>query len=559
MIHAATARGAWLFGWVRLRQAAAGVRTLAHAPIKLAVLASIWSVLLIGLYLLAYEGIRFVHETAGLGPFLLSRLWFLFLFVVMIMLAVSQVASAYSTLVRSPETRWWMALPVPARTLARVKWLESSWYSAWAGLLLLLPMSLAHLIVLRKPLWLVGWLSAALFLPLIGIVTALATIALLVWLRWMGRVALRRELWPVGLVAAGGICFWLLGEQRSASNEDAWFLALQALLPHMQIAMAGWLPSSWAATAFDAMLNGRWMEGAVYAALLWTTALVGWRLLDHAAAVWLLPVLRQHAEPSWNAAVRRAPAARGMRISWWMARPFAAALMKDLMLLARDPLQWSQAVVFFGLLGAYFSNIHRLAHFSGEASWRVGIAALNLACTLLVFGSLAVRFLFPQMSVEGKTLWLLRVTPHGLRRAVAAKLALYGTAAIMIIDGLLALSAARLAVPVEVRWWLAGAGLLAAITLVALTVGCGAWLADPTAQDAARVVSSSSGALVLVVMMGYVGCVVAALVVAWSAWTARAWGVLWMSSGGLVLVSLLAGWIPIRKGLERLDRLEQTV
>ncbi len=553
--------GVRLFGWVRARQVRASARALARTPVKLGVMVVMWVVLFTGLYLLAYQGIRFVNEAAGLGPFLLSRLWFLFLFVVMLMLAVSQIASAYATLIRAPETRWWMVLPVSARTLCRIKWLESSFYSAWAVVVLVLPMCLAYLVVLKKSLWIAGALLGALLVPLLIIVTALATIGLLIWLRWLGRVVIRRELLPVGFVLAAGALFWLLGEQQHQTSEDVWFVALQALLPRMQIAMSPWLPSSWAATALDALLTSRWVEAALYTGLLWTTALVCWRALDHLAAGLLLPVLRQSAHAAQAAPSRRSGNVTADRASMhaagrWMRGPLSAALTKDILLVLRDPVQWSQAVMFFGLLGAYFANIHRLASFSGEPSWRLGIAALNLACTLLVFGSLAVRFIYPQMSLEGKSLWILRVAPNGLRYTLFSKLCLYGTLAVAIIDTLLMLSAQRLAIAIPMRWWLAAVGVVAGITLVALTVGCGAWWMDPTAQDAARVVSSSNGALVLVLMLCYVGCVVAALLAAWGASTAHDPTMLLLASAGLAAISAIASWVPMRQGLRQLEQFE---
>ncbi|MDP3703295.1 MAG: hypothetical protein Q8R78_02790, partial [Candidatus Omnitrophota bacterium] len=228
-----------LLGWVRWRILRASLINGLRAPLKLAVIVSIWAVLLIGLYLLAHRGLSFLYETAGVGPFLLDRLWFLFLFVVTIMLAVSQLTSAYSTLVRAPETWWWITLPISARTLCRAKWVESSVYSAWAVVLLVAPLFLAYLNVLHRSLWLTAWL-VALLLPLIAIVTAWATAALVLWLRWFGRLAVRRDVMIFGFIAMCSALFWLLGEQHEGSGQDAWFVALQELLPRMQVAMSPW-------------------------------------------------------------------------------------------------------------------------------------------------------------------------------------------------------------------------------------------------------------------------------------------------------------------------------
>lgn len=548
--------GVRLFYWVRWRTWRAGLRALWHAPVKLGVIVVVWSTLLVGLYGLAWRGIRLIYETAGLGPFLMSRLWFLFLFVVMLMLLISQLTSAYATLVRAPETLWWATLPVSARTLGRAKWLESSCYSAWAVALLVLPLLLAYLTVLHRPWMMAAGALTMAVLPLLGITTALSTTLLLAWLRWGGRIVIRREVMVGTFLAVCAALFWTLGERHETRHEEVWFLAIQALLPRMQIAMSMWLPSSWAATVLDAMLNERWTDAALYTALLWSTTLLCWRLFDHVAARLLLPVLRRVGHTQASSASARRTHAPVLRAAWWARRPLWTLFAKDVLLVVRDPLQWSQAVVFFGLLGAYFANIHRLTEFSGEPSWRIGIASLNLACTLLVFGSLAVRFLFPQMSLESRNLWLLRIVPNGMRQLLVSKLLLYGTVGVVIIEGLLALSSMRLGVPVVVQWSLGGIGILAALTIVGMTIGFGALWIEPGAQDAARVVSSSSGALVLVLMLCYVACVVGVLVVVWlNAFNATSQGPL-LAGAALLATSIGLGVIPVYRGLARLERLE---
>ena len=629
--------GLRLFGWVRQRMWWASLCNLIQMPAKLIVMAFGWAALLVGIYALALRGVQFVYETSGLGPFLIGRLWFLFLFVVSIMLAISQLTGGYSTMIRAPEISSWMLWPVSPRTLCRAKWIESSVYSSWAVALLVLPMCLAYLHVLGKPLWLTGYVIIFLLMPLIGIVTSLSTLLLLLWLRWFGRWVIRREIVPLIFVAVCAMLFWVLGERYRGDEHDVWFLALQEFLPRMRLAMAGWLPSSWTATALDAMVQDRWTESLLYAGLLWSTMLVCWRLLDHAAAVLLFSVFREHAclsaecealadgrqaqpkgtetepiatnwrrlLPGWRMARGRSMSERSgtdakqstlpsqpalecahtarskngdalaeqmafsltrrsgasqvwFRSRWWVRRPIFASLVKDLLLVVRDPMQWSQAVMFFGLLGAYFANIDRLSRLSVQPSWRIGIASLNLACTLLVLGSLGVRFLFPQMSLESRKLWLLRTAPGGMRMLVFSKLWFYGVIAIGVVETLLWLSATRLSVPMEICWWLSGVGLLSSLALIGLTIGFGAWWIDLGAQDAARVVSSSNGALVLMLVLCYVAGVITTLVVVWTQWLKSAMVGIIVGNAIFLGMSLLAGLLPLYKGLARLERLEWT-
>lgn len=555
-VPAVSHRRAAALGWVKWRLLCRSAVALWHAPVKLSVISACWSILVWGLYVLGYEGLRFMFEVAGLGPFLVDRLWYLFLFVVTGFLGISQLATTYSTLVRVPETRMWLSLPIAPVTICRAKYLESAIYSAWGVLLLTLPISVAYLVIMRRPLGLLLWLAAVL-LPLIGIVTALSSTVLLVWLRWFGRFAMRREVMALGFVAACGLFFWFLGDTRQSSRHDVWFIAMQELLPRLKMAMSPWLPSSWAATAFGAVMHERWSEALLYTLLLWTTALTAWRVWDRVSGWLFVPVMRRQGAGAESARPMQAGDTE-FQPAWWMRGAFRALLVKDIFLVIRDPAQWSQGVVFFGLLGAYFANIHRLTRIGLEPAWRIGIASLNLACTLLVFGSLAVRFIFPQLSLEGRNLWLLRTSPTGVRDLLRAKLWCYGAVGILVIEGLLWMSMARLNVPPAMQWWLAAVGVMAALTIVALTVGLGACWMDPTAQDAARVVASSDGALVLVAMLAYVGTVVTGLVFSWAAWSRGAVDQVISITFALMALSVLTGWLPIRFGAETIRRVERT-
>jgi len=541
--------------WLRGRRLRAAWQATRRSPLKLAVILAVWGTLVAGSYVLAYQGMRFIYDTSGVGPFMLDRLWYLCLFVIAIMLLVSQLATAYGTVIRAEETRAWMAWPLSSRWIIRAKWLESASYSAWAVLVMVLPLGVAYVQILHHSLALVAWLMAV-FAPLVVIVTACSTMIVLSWLRWVRlRVRIPRELIAVGFVVVSGILFWVLGEHKRQAQEDVWFVALQELLPRMRLAMSIWMPSCWTARAWSAGLAQRWQEAGIFAALLWTTAAVTLRALDHLAAGVLWPVLLGQAERVEGAS-SVTPVSSAMRVSWGMRVPFRAYVTKDLLLLARDPVQWTQALVFFGLLWAYFANLHRLATMAVDPSWRIGVAGLHLACTLLVFGSLAVRFVFPQMSLEGRRLWLLHAAPGGLPRALLAKLVLYSGVGILIVEGLLSVSVARLQVPGVLRIWMAAVGCVASVSVVGLALGLGTLLIDPTVSDPAKFVSSSSGALALVLMLGYVGMIGWSLTLLWSWWLHGA--TMLLGFAGVVVVggSLGFGALPLMLGLKRLASFE---
>ena len=122
-----------------------------------------------------------------------------------------------------------------------------------------------------------------------------------------------------------------------------------------------------------------------------------------------------------RAAHRACPAAAPARISG-STRPvmrFAPLLtpqmrlliVKDLRLFRRDPVQWSQFIIFFGLLALYFANIRRFSYDVNYTAWVNMISFLNLAVVGLILSTFTTRFIFPMLSLEGRRFWILSMLP----------------------------------------------------------------------------------------------------------------------------------------------------
>ena len=102
------------------------------------------------------------------------------------------------------------------------------------------------------------------------------------------------------------------------------------------------------------------------------------------------------------------------RVFFFLTRPVRLLILKDLRTFRRDPAQWSQFLIFFGLLGFYFLNIPRLGYAVQSPSWRNLVSFLNLSVTALILSTFTSRFIFPLLSLEGRNFWVLGLFP--LRR-----------------------------------------------------------------------------------------------------------------------------------------------
>ena len=105
--------------------------------------------------------------------------------------------------------------------------------------------------------------------------------------------------------------------------------------------------------------------------------------------------------------------------------PRSALLARDNRLFVRNAAQWTQLLLIGALVVVYLFNFK---HFRSLQTAKIinatGIFYVNFALSGLVVTTLAVRFLFPAISLEGKAFWTVRVAPFPARTLLWAKVVL---------------------------------------------------------------------------------------------------------------------------------------
>ncbi|MGB0646198.1 MAG: putative ABC transporter permease subunit [Bradymonadia bacterium] len=90
----------------------------------------------------------------------------------------------------------------------------------------------------------------------------------------------------------------------------------------------------------------------------------------------------------------------------------AAIVHRDRLTFVRTPSQWTQLLLVGALIVVYLLNFKyfRSLQDSGILG-NVGIFAINFGLSGLIIATLAVRFLFPSISLEGKAFWCIESAP----------------------------------------------------------------------------------------------------------------------------------------------------
>lgn len=509
----------WRIGRAHLRQLFTTARLRTGLVLSLSLL--FWA----GLFALFYAGFDFIVKHVGppgadYHAKTVQFVFHLFFASLNVMLVFSAGIIIYGNLFHSPETRYLLTLPIRTERIVLHKFQEAVLFSSWGFFLLASPMMVAYG-------WVVGaaWYYYALILPLIVafvyIPCGVGTICCLFIVHKLPQM--RRVI--VGIAATSVILFTANSIWRTVSNNQArlfgkeWF---EETLRRFGFTQEEWLPSSWLANGlleaarqtpvaisdtsrFDLPI----LQSCMYLALLISNALMCHLLTVAAGKRWL--------RSGFSCLDCRLVKARKARVSWldrsanWILRPFPAPvrllLVKDWRLLRRDPVQWSQFLIFFGLLGLYFLNVDRFNNPTSDISyitWLNMVSFLNLAVVGLILSTFTTRFIYPMLSLEGHRFWILGLLPIRRETIVWSKFVFAALGSWIPCSVLILLSDLMLQVPLLVVLVHQLTTVLLCVGLAAIAVGLGATMPNFREPSPSKIAAGFGGTLNLVLSALYI-------------------------------------------------------
>lgn len=552
---------------VRLRELAHRVRGLAReSRLKLGFILVCAALFWAGLFVLFVRGFLFVDRFPGLREVLLEYLFSLLFFALMVMLTFSTGIISYGALFRSPESTFLLRQPVRPETVFAYKFLESLFFSSWALVFLGAPALLAYGLTNQASGWFFP-LSLGVFVPFVVVPAAAGTGVAMLLVRYVPRG--RRGVLMWSALAAGVVVLALgyrftLGLRGYMPFSEAW---LWNVLKRFRFARSTLLPSYWLTESILSLGRGQWGRGGFFFLVI----------LSNVAFLVLL--LYRFAGRGYLRSYSQAQGVRGRRrrrghpvvaalvrgFFWYLDEPTRLLIRRDLVSFIRDPVQWSQVLIFFGLLAIYFFNLQRFYYQITGEFWRVLVSLLNLGATCLTLATFTSRFVYPQVSLEAQRMWVVGLAPVTRRRLLVAKFVAAVAGSVLLAGALVSLSNWMLEMPAAV----AGVQLLVAVLVAAglsgLAVGLGASYPNLRERDPSKIVAGFGGTLSLVagLMFLTVMLILAAVLTQLYFYRGPVGGAGWL--GTTVSVATLAGVVvlglgvtaaPLALGIRRFERME---
>jgi ABC-2 type transport system permease protein len=531
--------------------------------VRLAVLVGFGAIFWGFIFGVLYRLLSYFRGVEEIGPLLAGKLLGLVLLSFVSILLLSNVITALSGFFLAKDLDMLVAAPVDWLRLYGAKLLETVVASSWMVTLMAVPMFAAYGVVYDGGVAF-ALVALLLFVPFLAIPAVVGSAVTLLLVNIFPARRTRDILSVIAVLAAGGVVvlFRLLRPERLARPEG--FRSLLDFIAVLRTPTNPLLPSEWLQDGVMAFLGGAADVLPMY--LLWSTA---------AAFVVLGAMLhRSLYEPGFTkaqeSAASWAKAGAGGRFLHRLLTPLGAErrelVLKELRLFFRDTTQWSQLILLGVLVVVYVFNI-RFLPLTGEGVTfflRNVVPFLNLVLAGFVLASIAARFIFPGVSLEGRTLWLLRSSPMEMRSLLWAKFWVGTLPLLALAVGIVAVTNALLEVTPFMYAVSLGSITLMTFALAGLAIGFGTIFPQFETENAAQIPTSFGGLLYMMTAIAVIGgMVILEARPVYLYLQAQAFGGtaeprdLVAGFAGAAVLCLLATFVPIRIAQRRLEALER--
>ena len=515
------------------------------------------------IFAMLYRMLVYFRNATDIGALLAGKLMGLMLVSFLSILLLSNVITALSSFFLARDLDMLVAAPVDWLRLYGAKLLETMVHSSWMVVLLAVPMFGAYGVVYRGG-WAYPLIVLAAFVPFIAIPTVIGSALTLVLVNVFPARRTRDILSLIAVLAAAGLVllFRMLRPEKLARPEG--FRSLTDFIVLLRGPTSPVLPSEWAQQAVMGWLRGPADLLPFY--LLWSTA---------AAAVVLGALLHRalYARGYTKAQESAQTFARDGLLRRVLARllsPFGVRrrelVLKELRLFFRDTTQWSQLILLGVLIVVYVFNIKYLPLTSeGLTFFIVNIVPfLNLVLAGFVLASIAARFIFPGVSLEGRTLWLLRSSPISMHDLLWSKFWV-GTLPLLVLALIIVGATNYLLRTSEFIMYVSLFTIvLLTFAIGGLAIGFGTLYPQFETENAAQIPTSFGGLLFMMASVGVIGgTIILEARPVYGYLSARIYNTETSSTEMLVgfglaaLLCVAATIVPIRIALRRLESIER--
>jgi len=464
----------------------------------------IWSII----FYVSYRVLTYFKHAENIGDFLSYKLLSMILLTLFSLLVFSAILTALSKLFLSNDLGLVHSLPVASETIYISRWIESTFDSSWMMLLYTAPAFIAFGIVFDGSfLYYIFLFFSLLLMSIIACGLSSLIVMPIVLILPATRIRSVFVFFGLGMFVLLYIGFRIMQPERFVNPEG--FASVMLYLRTISTPSTPLIPCTWVFDTLKSALENQYNDAVFHISILFSFS---------CALICLNTLIARYiyftGYSKSQTAQSRLIAGNNQMIYRLMDRlpgPVRAVLIKETKTFWRDQTQWSQLFLIAALIVIYLYNFSVLpfdqspmkAHYIENL-----FSFLNIALAAFVLTAIGARFVFPSISHEGMSFWIIQSSPISIRTYLWIKWLGYFIPLIILSELLIVTTNILLNVNPFMK-------ILSVITMLFITpgvvatgIGLGAAYPDFKSENPAQTVTGFGGLMYMFCSSAFFGSVV---------------------------------------------------
>lgn len=469
----------------------------------------------------------YLLDNVKIGMFLFHRFIGMILFVFFITINLGNMVVSFSTLYRTPEVSFLLTSPVSYLNIFVIKFLDNFFYSSGTLFMVGFSVLLGYGFYFNFPWHFYLLIMFGVLIPFMFVAACLAVIVLMLVMKIASKINFRLLVGIIVVLYISQIYlyFKITSPVNLVQEVMQYYPYVDLYFGTLDPTMAKFLPNFWVSEILYFYAMGNFTAVTGYVTLLSLTTI--------GAFVFALAIANAMYYSTWITSLSiKSLTVKSLEIKnsfftfgkkSFFSSQVEVLLKKELWQFLREPSQWIHFVVMMGLLVVFLSSVGALSVKLESPELRAVVYLVVFIFNIFLINSIALRFGFPMISIEGNAYWSVRSAPVSVKKIYWIKFAV-----IMIFLGVLsllialisnlpylqtqlvfdkALSKVIMIVPQEPIKTLAYFSIIitpiVTATLVSLNVGLGSVYANFNEKNPIRIASSQGATMTFLLSVVY--------------------------------------------------------
>lgn len=356
----------------------------------------------------------YLLETVRIGSFLFHRFIGMALFIFFVMINLGNIVVSYSTLYRSPEVQFLLTTPVSYVNIFVIKFLDNFFYSSGTLFMIGISVLLGYGVYFGHPWHFYVFVMFGVLIPFMLLAACIAVIVLLVIMKLAATISFRTLIAVVVILYCAQVYayFKITSPINLVQEVMRYYPYVDIYFGSLDPSISKMLPNFWVSEIlyFYARHNYSAVAGYVLILILTTAGFFVFALACGNAffyQTWLTSLSFKSLSKKFNAASK----VFGFSKKSIFSPQVEVILKKEFWQFVREPGQWIHLAVIMVLLAVFLSSVTTLNIKLESPDLKAVVYLVVFIFNIFLINSIALRFGFPMVSLEGKAYWSLRSSP----------------------------------------------------------------------------------------------------------------------------------------------------